>query len=383
MKKFLVAFFLLLTPLFVVLPVFAKEKAEHVVLDKDQVINKDYFAAGEAVTVLGTINGDAYIAGGNILVEGDINGDLIVVGGTITIRGNVSDDIRVAGGNITISSNVGKNITVAGGNIMIAESANIGGSLVAAGGSITQEAKLGRGATLAGGQVTIANEVNGDVWAGVGQLTLTPNAKVNGDLHYVSDSEVSVLTGATVAGSISREEPPAEFKTGKETSQKAASGFGAMFRIVILLSTLVLGLLLIKFAPRLMENVTQTVAKAPWKALAIGLVSYCVFPFVFILLLVTIIGIPFAFIFLALMFITAYISKIFVALFVGLWIIRKMNGKYGQYVALAIGLIVYFLLGSIPVIGALTFMAFLFIGTGALLLTKQSMYRELRSKNYI
>ena len=51
-----------------------------VVVEKDEMIDDDYFAYGETVTISGTINGDAYLAGGSVLVDGVVNGDLFVAG---------------------------------------------------------------------------------------------------------------------------------------------------------------------------------------------------------------------------------------------------------------------------------------------------------------
>src|SRR3990167_5151877 len=65
------------------------QRSETVLVPKGEVVEGDYFAAGERVTIAGTVNGDAYVAGGNVVVEGEINGDLIRAGGTVNGRGKV------------------------------------------------------------------------------------------------------------------------------------------------------------------------------------------------------------------------------------------------------------------------------------------------------
>ena len=89
-KVFLLAFLILLAATFATSAFAAKnfQRNETVLLSKDDVVEGDYFAAGERVTIAGTVNGDAYVAGGNVIVEGEINGDLIAAGGTVNIRNN-------------------------------------------------------------------------------------------------------------------------------------------------------------------------------------------------------------------------------------------------------------------------------------------------------
>ena len=67
--------FLILIPTFV----FAQENLrsdEVATLEKDEVIDSDYFSTGEKVVLSGTVNGDAYIAGGNVIVDGVVNGEI-------------------------------------------------------------------------------------------------------------------------------------------------------------------------------------------------------------------------------------------------------------------------------------------------------------------
>lgn len=383
MRKLFFLLLALVVPLVLAVPVFAKETPKQVVLPKDEVVDHDYFAAGEMVTLLGTVNGDAYIAGGNITIDGTINGDLLVAGGNVTIRGKVTDDIRAAGGSITIASDVGKNVTIGGGNVTLSSDAKIAGSLVAGAGSLTVDAPVGRGSTIGGGQVTIANTVNGDIWAGTGSLTLSPDAKVNGNLHYISDNDASILPGAVVSGDTTRETPPQDAKRAQETGRAVASGVSAGFKFASLLSALVLGFLLTRLFPRFMESTSEQIRKNPWKVLGVGFLTYAVFPFVFILLLITLIGIPLALIFLFSTLVIAYVSKLFLAFFVGNWIMQKLNWKGGLMVALLLGLVAYYILTLVPVISALTFMAFLFMGTGSLLLTKKQYYNSLKAKNIL
>src|SRR3989304_2723082 len=103
-KVFLLAFLILLTATFATSAFAAKnfQRNETVLLSKDDVVEGDYFAAGERVTIAGTVNGDAYVAGGNVIVGGHYAADLIAGGGTFIPSASLSVTIRVGGGQIVI-----------------------------------------------------------------------------------------------------------------------------------------------------------------------------------------------------------------------------------------------------------------------------------------
>src|SRR4030042_3865228 len=82
------------------------EKPKNFEVKKDEVIDHDYLAAGESVTISGVVNGDVYAAGANVTIDGKINGDLLAGAGMITLLGEVTDDVRIAGGNILINGTV-------------------------------------------------------------------------------------------------------------------------------------------------------------------------------------------------------------------------------------------------------------------------------------
>jgi cytoskeletal protein CcmA (bactofilin family) len=387
MKKILwVLLFIIIGITVLPAPLFAQYAAHSdktVTLNKSQTVNGDYFAAGSTVTISGTINGDAYIAGGKILIDGTINGDLLVAGGTVNIRGTVRNDIRAAGGTITISGKVGGNTTTVGGTINISDSAQITGSLVAAGGTIDIFAPLGRGATIGGGNVTIANVVGGDILAGVGKLQLTSDAKVNGNITYYSRDAANVSQDATISGKVTHNLPPQKNIDKKKISE----GFSALstaFKIVSFFTSLIIGGLFILFFPIFTHRVAQTIAARPGMSILVGFLSMIALPFLFILLLLTIVGIPFALTILFAYFLLAYLSKIFVSLFIGQQLFLRTGYKTKSvFWTFAAGLVVYSLLTMIPFLGWFIGLIGFFAGFGALLLEKKYYYITLRDKKLI
>lgn len=379
---------LLLTPFLLVTVASAannETKPRVVVLAKDEVVNKDYFAAGDSVTLSGTVNGDAYLAGSNVIVEGTVNGDLIAAGGMVDIRGNILNNVRVAGGQIVVSAKIDKNLTVAGGSVNITDSAKIGGSLVAGAGTLSVFAPIGKSVNIGTGQATFGNTIGGDITAGAGQITLTPNAKVSGDLTYWSQSPAQIQPGAQILGKTTHNLPPAKVVERARPARILGifTGVSLAFKIVGLLSALIIGLLLLKFFPIYTQRTVDVIAQKPWASLGIGFLTAVLTPIVLVILLITVIGIPIAMILLVTFLVVAYFAKIFVSLVFGQKFLQLFGQKIGSGWSLLSGLVIYGLITVVPILGWIVTILVVLFGLGAILLEEKDFYSQLKSKNLI
>lgn len=344
---------------------------ESVSLKQNETINRDYFAAGNDVTLSGVVNGDAYLAGSNILVEGVVNGSLLTAGANIRVTGKVTENIRVAGGQVIISGEVGGNITALGGMITIDKTAKVTGSLTTAGGQIQLNSPLGKGLTFAAGSVTLNNAVNGDVIGSAENINLNSGTQVNGNFKYWSNKELQLDEGATVSGQTTRQQLPKEF-TQNEGKDMAKTGWGFIWffgRIISFISYLITGLLLLWLLPKLVANTASTITTRPWLSLLIGFITMLVFPPLFIILLLLTFTLPFALLLLGLALIITYLSPIFVALVLGRWMLKQLRpDNTNRYAAFIIGLLALSLIGLIPVLGSLVSFFIIAISLGAILI---------------
>jgi len=362
---------------------FASNNQEtNVVLEKNQTVNKDYFAAGNNVSLHGTVNGDAYLAGGNILVDGIVNGDLIAAGGTLIINGQIKHNIRVAGGTVVINnSQIGGNATIGAGSLMLGDTADLAGSMVAGAGNMQLLGTIGKGASVAGGRISISNLINGDVNVGSSNLTLDPSANIKGNLTYYSNNKATVNQGATVSGIIKQNKIPAY---RKEISQGASAFFittAITFKVVGFIAAFLIGLLLIYLLPVFSAGVSKTTRNHFWLSLGIGALTAILTPIIFIALLITIIGIPISFIFVFLIILMSYFAKIYISFVIGQKIFA--DRKTAPVWILLLGLVVFTVISMIPIIGGI-FQAFaILVGLGAILITDRDYLLLLRSKKLI
>jgi cytoskeletal protein CcmA (bactofilin family) len=383
MKKLLLFLFIVFFSLSAfVSPVLAQEHKERVILTSDQVVNKDYFAAGDTVTVLGTVNGDAYVAGGEVTFDGTINGDIIATGGNIIIRGT-AQNVRVAGGNIIIQGVIEKNLTVAGGNVTLDDDATLKGSLVAGSGSITVASPVGKDAWIGGGSVIINNVINGDLHAGVGKLTLQEGARINGNLAYASDEKADIFPGATVSGQTTHSLPEKKTQDTKEEAFLGLSAAALFFKLMNMVSMLIVGLLLISLAPAFVKRVGVGITKHPWQSLGIGLAVFFATPVIFVLLLLPVVTIPLALIVLAVFCIVLYVAKLFFIYLLGEKIIATFNKTLPAAVVFIIGLLLFEIVVLIPIAGWIFDMAAVLLGLGSLMIEKKHVYTLLRKQKTV
>lgn len=353
---------------------------ESIIVPKDQIINKDFFASGSRVTVSGTINGDTYLAGGEIVVDGVINGDLLIAGGNVIVSGTVMKNLRIVGGNVQVLGSVNENTSIVGGNIAIEKGSQINGNLVAAGGNVNIRAPIGKDITTATSQLTVVDMVGGDIVAAANNIEMQPGARVNGGLTYYSHNQASVDPNAIVTGPITQHIPPQNNQKTPALFKTAALGW-ILFNF---LSALILGLLAIFLAPNIVRQKSEIIFNRPWISLGIGLATLILTPVIIFILFITIIGIPLALILLLIYLLLIFFVKIFVSIAIGLKLLSSYNSRnINMYWAFIVGLIIYMIVTSIPLIGGLISFIAVTMGIGAYLLTDSNFYKNLRSKKLI
>jgi hypothetical protein len=387
-KKFifflLAFFFLLFFPVQILAQTSSSESLKTVTLNKDQVVNQDYFTAGERVIIDGTVNGDAYVAGGQVDVNGTVNGDLLVLGGQVNIRGTISQNIRAIGGNIVITGKTGKNVSIAGGNLTIDNTAKVGGNIVVAGGNVgilTQVNNL----TVAGGMIRLGGNVLGNVTAGVGTLDILPEVTIKGNLNYWSDNEATISQSAKITGQTSFHQTQLKTNLQKTSEKNAGTIFGAsiFFLAISFISLLVLGILFLRLLPVYTQKMAEVVKNKFWVCFGTGLIALIIAPVLVVLLMITLVGFPIA---LALIFvygIVLYVAKLFVILVLGKYVGEKAKWNLTPIWTFTVGLLIYYFLGFIPVVGWLTKTIFTLVGVGAIILQKKYYYSMLREKELI
>lgn len=241
------------------------------------------------------------LTGGLLVPEGETVGTVVVFNGPVVIEGTVTDSVVVFNGRTEISGTVQEDVVVFNGRVFIRSGAEVGGDVAS-----QQDPEIEEGATVRGRVQNIANRID---WE---------------DLGFAG--RVAWWIGYSV-------------------------------------STLILGLLLLLFAPRLDSAIVDVVRTRMGAGFGFGAAAFFLIPIVAVVLLVTIVGIPlgiFVLLGLALIYTVGYVVG---ALALGRLLVKPPTSPLLAFLA---GLGILRLVALIPVVGGLVWLVTAIFGLGAL-----------------
>ncbi|WP_455371425.1 hypothetical protein [Petrachloros mirabilis] len=357
------------------------EWEKRAVLQAGQEVYGDYFSFGPHVEVSGVVHGDVYAAGGDVLIDGVVDGDLIVAGGAVTVSGHVGQDARVAGGMVTLSGRIDRNASIAGGDIHLTDAAQIHGNLLAGAGNLHVAGEIARDARIGAGTVTISDRIGGDLAVAATHIRLTSKASVGRNFRYWSEDEPSIDDGAIVLGTINRRDVPESLK--RERFSRGLTGMWIGVGIISFVSTLCLGLLLLRVYPVFTPKVASTIHERPWASLGLGGATLFSVPLLIVLCLITVLGIPIALMLGAIYGVTLYVGRVFVMLWAGQRVLQLISDRPSPSWTFVTGLIAYSLIALVPLIGKLVVLLTVAAGVGAMLLTKKELVAMLREQRVV
>jgi hypothetical protein len=196
--------------------------------------------------------------------------------------------------------------------------------------------------------------VQGDVFVFNGDVTVRSGAQIDGDL--VTAQTPVVESGATVHGQQQR--ISTRFNAGVVG---AASRFA--WWVGYSVSTLILGLLLLLFAPALDPAVVRAIRTRMGGAIGFGVLVFFVLPILAVLFLVVVIAIPlglFTLLALALLYTVGYVVG---ALAIGRFLVKPPTSRF---LAFLVGWGILRVLALIPVVGGVVWTLGSIFGLGVL-----------------
>jgi len=369
--------------------VLAAKSKGTIIVPVDETIDGNYFAAGEQVLVDGTINGDLIVAGGVVIVTGAVSGDIIAAGGQVRVLGPVQGDIRLMGGDVQVDSIIGKNVTILGGNVLLGLDSAIGASAVVLAGNLDAMGSIEQNLRAGVGSLKLSGVIKENAWLKVGepnQFIVQPQAWVGNNLEYTSPTRAEVLSGATINGEVVH----TGMKTINDQQKKKAAGvLGAVLaigyitvKLFQLVSLWILGLVLLWAVPKYLLKVNKALQKDFWPSVGRGLVVSFILPICLFVIALTLVGIPVAVLVGALYAVALLCSIIHISFYLGEWVLRKLTKRRWKGVSphwsMILGVLLFVLIVSIPLIGWLLKWILVSAGFGALLMTWKDDVKKLR-----
>lgn len=274
----------------------------------DGTLEDNVFAAGDTVTLAGTVEKDIYFAGDQIKIEGTVKGDAILAGTFITLNGSVEGDLMAAGQTVVMNGTVMDDARVAGEALLLKNQAQVKDDMIAAGLSLESQPQTSIGGTLtvASGQALLAGTIDQDIVGGAGGLTLkgtvgqdmvvtvgeyqpwqslfgpgprieipgvpagltlTDSAQIKGQLTYKSPTAADLSDGSQVTGKTTHQQIPAWEPPPANPTDIVLRQLQRLFTIGLV------GCALFWAFPRWTEGLTQSIQTRPLRTFGWGIVT--------------------------------------------------------------------------------------------------------------
>lgn len=249
---------------------------------------------------------------------------------------------------------------VLNGRLLVATDETVGTALIF-NGPATIDGTVRESLVVFNGDVVVSGIVRDDVVVLNGAVTIRSGAEIGGDL--VSQSTPNVEDGATIQGD--------RVGVALKGADAAWVGFASRMAwwIAYSASTLVLGLLLVAFAPRLDGAITLAARDRMGASIGLGAAWFFLLPILAAVLLVTVVGIPlglFILLALALIYTVGYVAG---AHALGRFVMKPPSSPY---LAFIVGWGIARVIGLVPVLGGLSWLALAIFGLGVLIVAARS-----------
>ena len=318
---------------------------------------------------MASVKGDLVIAGGNLIINDSIHGDLTAAGGELILNGVVSDDVRIAVGRVTIDSEIGDDLVVFGGEVVLTENAKIHGNLRCFAGNIEINGEVFGTIDLKGADVLIDGTVRETSKIVGDDITIGPKAKFYKEVAYWNSDGAIDFKNALVNAEAQFDED-----LGNEKSQLSLTTLGTaslFLWIFYVLSAFLVILFLHTLFRNTFSNAVEGLEHHWLKSFGYGLIYLIGIPLFIILVLLMIIGIPLG-IFVTVVFIFSLLFGHLIAALLIVYYIKYKKGKqWGfwsiTFLALCVAIVLR-LITIIPFAGVLVSAVVLSITYGALTL---------------
>lgn len=330
----------------------------------------DLHVVAQTVTVSNNVGGDLLAAGSDITVSGNVQNSSFLVGGSITTTGNVGHHLRVAGNTVTIAGTITGDVYAAGSDVSIQPSAVITGSLYVAASTLTINGTVKGGVWARTADIVINGSV-GSVHAQTSTIEIQSQAIVNGDLTYSAPTSAVIDSAARITGLT-------KYTVTTATARGWWQDQFSFGRLLVLLGSMLLLWLITLLWPRRTSKAITNFYTNPFKNFLIGLGLLVVGPGLVIASFISLVGMGIA-IFAGTVWLTLLVlATVLAPLALGSWLVGKLtkegDDKPLDWQAIVVGVLIYEIIGFIPILGGLVKFVLVVIGFGAL--ASQTLKRD-------
>jgi cytoskeletal protein CcmA (bactofilin family) len=335
----------------------------------------DWYGGGQNVSVSSPVAGDVFATGYDVNIDAVVGGDAHMAGFNTRVTAPVTGNVYAGGFSVLVDASVGQDVSAAGNSVDI--KGEVAGNVRATGAFVTIAGPVSGSVLAAGDTVTLSGTIGGDAEITATHIKFGDGAMVGGNLILRSSEDVEVPASVAPASRVSFErieEPQAVLEQTNVGVKVMTSPWVWFFGGIVWVGfLLVVGLILLALFPRRTERVQQVAIAKPWYSLLSGGLGLAMLLGLVPVLGMTLVGIPLIpvlFLLLALLWIVTYLMGGFI-------LGERIMSAFGRHplslpakmLTLAVGLVLVWVVGLIPLIGWLAVEALMFLALGAIILS--------------
>lgn len=372
MKKKNLLIIILIFLLIFTISVFAVkiEKSDHKIVEKGN-LNEDYLFKGNELEFSGSAD-DLYFAGKRLNFTGEVLSSLYGVGDEINVSGKVKNNLMIGAKSADISGEISDTAFITGGNIDIKKTSKIDGALFICGRKVTISGTINGNVMIAVANLTIDGTINGNAHIYSGKINITDNGKINGNLKYRTERELSDTEKSKISGSVeflNIKGFPNEYKEFNKENLNKFFKIGFIFIKLFILIAFIIGSFLTLLFPIMKKNFEEEKStKRFWFSMLWGLIPILIYPAIIIILLMFGLTLPLSVIILFAALPLLFLTKVLGVTLFGQYLFNKFKwNKTNRYVYFLFGLIFYVITSFIPFIAFIAMIFFSSLGWGLIL----------------
>lgn len=340
------------------------QRPEAFILEEEQALTNELWLVTAAADIRGAIADDLFAVGGTLLVAGDMGRDVWALGKEVDFTGRAAGHTRIAGSVLDIRGTADGNLIALGRSVSMTAGSAVNGDAVLAGEDVVVEGRIGGRAQIYAKRLTLSGRFENTVRVFAEDIVVHPGTEIRGDLEYTAPRDLILDQRVVLAGQLIRKEPL--IPTPSTSLREVISAQMLLFSAALLVAMPFLAVF-----PRYAGRSVRLLRGSAWKCALAGFAAFALFPMAILILPFTIVGLPLGVMLLLAFLLLLYLSKFIVALALGGWVLRRRGPAtfWRALSTLAFGLVLLYVLVSLPGIGLAAWLLTLCLGLGSLLLS--------------
>ena len=332
-------------------------------LAEGEVLDSELWLRADTATFAGTAHEDITVFSKDIVFSGSLGGDVHALATQLLLfSGSASNQLRFLGQRqIRIEGHAKKSLVAVASSITLSSVARLDGAAVLVGDTVITAGEQHGDLWVIASKATIQGELFGDLRIIADDIVLQPGTIIHGDVVYSSASELVPGSKVTIGGEIRRQKLPTWGLSYQDY---------LLFQLSLFVSTILIAMPLIRMFPHTIGMSVGFIREAPGRSAIVGIATLWAAPISAAVAILFPMALPIGIIALATLVLFGFLSQIIVALIVGGLIVRNQGPSSFRRVMLTVccGLVLLYILVSIPIVSLIVWMVIVTLGTGGLIL---------------